>query len=447
MQILTSKGFRKFDGFICNGKKEVGDVTLNGKTVSVTRDHNFWIDGKKVEAQTFEMKNCRTETVYDAFNVDDGHEYLTNGIPSSNCDEFAWVQDDVTFYTATYPVVSSGSTSKIIITSTPNGMNLFYKLWTEATTGKNAYVWDESFWYEHPARDEEWKATQLRNMDQRQFDQEFDTKFYGSSDTLISGNKLQQMTFREPIKILNDNRDFKIFEDPKPDRSYVITVDVSEGVGKDYSVMTVIDVTEAPFQQVAMMRSNIMSPLILADLVNRYGIAYNNAVVIVESNTYGKQTVDSLWYDYEYDNMLITQQHQSESKVASGGRKAAPGVKTTKKSKMLGCSTLKGLIESNQLIIHDFDTVQELTTFVKKGPSYEAEKGKYDDIAMSLVIFAWFTAQPYFQDMVDLNVRQLVRENLTQNEEYSTAFGFMDDGLENPEDNVSVELFLSLRKN
>ncbi|USV40891.1 terminase large subunit [Xanthomonas phage BUDD] len=344
-------------------------------------------------------------------------------------DEFAWVDNDHEFYTATYPVVSSGDTSKIIITSTPNGMNLFYKLWTEAIRGDNNYVWDDALWHEHPKRDKAWYDEQMANMSERQFNQEFMCEFQGSSDTLLSPATLQRLVFQNPIRLLGDNKEFKIYADPEPGHFYVLTVDVSEGVGKDYSVVSVIDVTQAPYKQVAMMRSNIMSPLLLADLVDKTGKKYNDAYVIVESNTYGKQVVDALWMDYEYENMLLSRGGNNDAKI-SGARneRIAPGVKTTKKTKQIGCSTLKGLIESNQLIINDYETIEELNSFSKKGTSYEAEKGKYDDVVMSLVIFAWFSAQPYFEDTFDQNTRDLVRQNILQDAEYHTAFGFMDDG-------------------
>lgn len=344
-------------------------------------------------------------------------------------DEFAFVENDVEFYTGTYPVVTSGSTTKIFITSTPNGMNLFYKLWTEAISKKNGYEPDQAHWYEHPRRDEKWKEEQLKNMSERQFSQEFLTEFLGSSDTLISGAKLQQLTYTEPLRILGENRDFRIYNDPEEGRSYVLTVDVSEGIGKDYSVITVIDATTAPFKQVAMLRSNIIDPLLLANLANKIGLMYNEAVVIVETNSVGKQVVDALWFDYEYENVLISKTQKAENKIG-GGRQQEIGVRTTKRTKLLGCTALKSLIESDQLVIQDFDTVSELSSFIKDGSSFKAEKGKTDDIVMSLVMFAWFSSQPYFHEMVDMNVRMMVRDNLLHQEEYSVAFGFLDDGTE-----------------
>jgi hypothetical protein len=349
-------------------------------------------------------------------------------------DEFAFVENDVEFYTGTYPVVTSGTSTKIFITSTPNGMNLFYKLWTDAINKKNEYVTDEAHWYEHPKRDEAWKDQQLRNMSERQFNQEFLTEFLGSSDTLISGAKLQQLAFAEPYKTLGDNRDFKIYAEPVKGNSYVITVDVSEGVGRDYSVCTVIDCTAPPFTQVAMLRSNIMDPLLLADLVNKTGKEYNEALVIVETNSVGKQCVDALWIDYEYENVLISRTQRAENVIKGGNIKQIEyGVRTTKRTKLLGCSSLKSLIESDQLKVQDFDTIVELSSFVKRNNSYQASDGKTDDIVMTLVMFGWFASQPYFHEMVDVNVRRLVHDNLLHQDEYSVPFGFLDDGTDDSE--------------
>jgi Terminase large subunit, T4likevirus-type, N-terminal/Terminase RNaseH-like domain len=346
-------------------------------------------------------------------------------------DEFAWVENDTEFYTATYPVVSAGASSKIIITSTPNGMNLFYKIWTEALRGDNEYIWDDALWHEHPARDKAWFDQQMANMSERQFNQEFLCEFQGSSDTLLSPAVLQRLTFQEPIHRVGEHREFLIYHMPIPGHNYVLTVDVSEGVGKDYSVISVVDVTEAPYKQCVMMRSNIMSPLLLADLTDKMGHQYNEAYVVVESNTYGKQVVDALWMDYEYENLMLSRGGHNDAKLAGArNEKISPGVKTTKKTKQLGCSSLKGLIESNQLIIYDLETIQELNSFSRDGTSYKAEKGKTDDIVMSLVIFAWFSSQPYFDDTFDQNTRDIVRQNILQDAEYHTAFGFMDDGID-----------------
>ena len=270
------------------------------------------------------------------------------------------------------------------------------------------------------------------------------TEFLGSSSTLLSPSALESLKFKKPVGTYGDNKDFKIYATPEKGNNYCITVDVSEGVGRDYSVVSVIDVTQTPYQQVAMLRSNIIAPLLLADLVSRVGKLYNDAYVVIESNSYGKQTCDALWYDYEYENIMLSRAPENNERLVGGGRaKISPGVKTTKTTKNVGCSTLKGLIESNQLIINDYDTIQELGSFTFVGTSYKADKGKTDDIVMSLVIFAWFSAQPYFNDTFDVNTREIIRQNILQNAEYEEAFGFLDDGLD--DDNMnSASLLQSL---
>lgn len=339
-------------------------------------------------------------------------------------DEFAHVENDLEFYESTYPVVTSGDKTKVIITSTPNGMNLFYKIWSDSVEGRNSYVHKKVHWSEHPKRNKAWKDIQVQNMSQKQFDQEFECEFLGSSDTLISGSKLQKLFHMEPI---NKDLFYRIYEAPQKDHSYVVTVDTAEGIGKDYSVVTVIDVTNKPFTQVAVYRSNIIPPLMLADVAFTIGTSYNQGVIVVETNSVGAQVAQSLWHDYEYENMLTTKTSQSENKEF-GGARAEIGVRTTTKTKLIGCSTLKALIEGDTLIIRDLSTIMELTTFIKKGKKYEAEKNKTDDIVMSLVIFSWFTSQPYFLDMVDLNMRELMRNNLASQEDYQAVIGFMDDG-------------------
>lgn len=429
-KILSSKGFQDFDGIICNGFKMVKDYPEIGLTA--TPDHQILVNGEWKEIDVvYSGCNTRVEMVYDALNVAGGNEYLTNGTPSHNCvylDEFAWIDNDVEFYTSVYPTITSGKKTKIIITSTPRGMNLFYKIWTEAENGKNAYHPFRVHWSEMPGRDQAWADEQIKNTSERQFEQEYLLSFQGSSDTLIAPNAIQRLTFRDPIQLLGDNRDFKVYETPVLGKSYVVTVDVSEGVGLDYSVISVFDVTEAPFKQVAMMRSNVIIPQLFAEMVFMVGMMYNEAVVIIETNNQGQIVVDDLW-EMEYENILWTKDKKGVTKAQDGGKSTRPGVKTTTKTKAIGCSSLKALIESNQLIICDFETIQEISNFIKKRNSYEADKGYNDDIVMTLVMFAWFTAQPYFSDWTDINSKKAIRSSILDNDDFA-PFMFLDDGLE-----------------
>jgi hypothetical protein len=340
-------------------------------------------------------------------------------------DELAFIQNDVEFFASTYPVITSGKTTKVIITSTPKGMNLFYKIWSDAIAGRNNFVPKKYEWWHHPERDEKWKEETLRNISQQQFAQEFECEFFGSTGTLISGNKLQQLTFEDPIK---SDRYFNVYREPKEGNSYVVSVDVSEGIGKDYSIINVFDITNQPYEQVAIYRNNLIPPLMLADVAHKILCMYNNAFCIIEANGVGKIVADNLYFDYEYDNMLTSRSKDGENVISSNGD--VIGLRQTKRTKIIGCNALKTMIESNTLLIHDFMTVQELSTFVKRHNTYIAEEGKTDDIVMTLVMFCWFTTQLYFEYLTDVNVRDLIKSNYLKVEENNhLIFGFYDDGI------------------
>lgn len=347
-------------------------------------------------------------------------------------DEMAFIQNDVEFFASTYPVISAGKTTKVIITSTPNGMNLFYKMWMDAVNGKSDFKPKQFLWDAHPDRDEKWKLETLRNISQKQFDQEFLCAFMGSSDTLISGSKLQQLAFTDPIET-SDN--FNMYEAPIEKHAYAITVDVSEGIGKDYSVASVFDITQQPYKHVAVYRDNTITPILYSDVVHKIAMKYNEAYVVVESNSIGKITADSLYYDYEYENMLMVQVKDKENVAASGG--GSIGIRTTRKTKAIGCSSLKSMIESDTLITNDFQTINELTTFIKKGTSFEAEKTKTDDIVMTLVIFCWFATQPFFEDVTNENMRARIKDNYAMIEDQNhLVFGFFNDGIQDDSDGM-----------
>lgn len=341
-------------------------------------------------------------------------------------DEMAFVQNDVEFYTATYPVITSGKNTKVIITSTPNGMNLFYKLWMDSAQGKNSFVSKKYLWDVHPARDEQWEQETRGNMSPQQFAVEMECAFEGSSNTLISGLKLQKLVSTEPIAF---DKFYKVYDEIRLDHSYVASVDVSEGVGGDYSVISIIDVTSTPYKQVAVYRSNEVVPLVFAEIVFKVASAFNQAYCLVENNSAGKIVADYLYYDLEYENMLMTQTKRDDLMVGEG--LGSVGLRQTKKTKAIGCSMLKSLIESDTLLINDWETISELSTFCRKGASWEAEPRKFDDIVMSLVLFAWFVSQPYFEDVTDANLKKEVKEKFLSIEDNShLVFGFYNTDLE-----------------
>ena len=347
-------------------------------------------------------------------------------------DEFAFIPNNIAeqFFSSVYPTISSGKTTKVIIISTPNGMNMFYKLWHDAERNKNSYIPLEVHWSQVPGRDAKWKEETIANTSQRQFTQEFECEFLGSVDTLINPAKLRSLVYEDPIK---QNGKLDIYEDPISDHQYVMTVDVSRGTNQDYSAFTVIDTTTIPYTLVAKFKDNDIKPIILPNIIHQVANAYNRCHILIEVNDIGAQVADILQYDLEYDNLLMcSMRGRAGQMVGTGfsGKKASLGVRMTQAVKKVGCSNLKALIEEDKLMVKDYDTISELTTFIQKQNSFQAEEGCNDDLAMSLVIFAWLAMQPFFKELHDNDVRQRIYEEQREAIEADMSpFGFMDDGL------------------
>jgi len=347
-------------------------------------------------------------------------------------DEFAFVPANIAemFFSSVYPTISSGEKTKMIIVSTPYGMNHFYKLWIDAENKRNDYVPIEVHWSEVPGRDEKWKDRTIRNTSPEQFQQEFECEFLGSVNTLISPAKIKNMTFKTPK---TSNAGLDVFEDPIKGKTYVCTVDVARGVSKDYSAFTIIDVTKMPFNIVCKYRNNDIKPLLFPHTIDQVCKAYNHAHVLVETNDLGQQIAEALQFELEYDNLLMTTQRGRAGQILGAGfsgRGSGFGVKMTKQIKKIGCANIKTLIESDKIIINDFNIVEEMSTFIRKGQSWQAEEGNTDDLMMCLVIFGWLSNQPFFKEMTDTNARQMMYEEQQALIEQDMApFGFVDDGI------------------
>lgn len=358
-------------------------------------------------------------------------------------DEFAFVPHNMAqdFFTSTYPVISSGKTTKVIIVSTPNGLNQFYKMWTDAIEKRSTYTPIEVHWSMVPGRDDKWKEETIRNTSEEQFRQEFETEFIGSSATLVSGVKLRNLAFFNPVK---QEEFLDIYEEPKKGHVYVATVDCSEGVGQDYSTINIIDATQTPYKQVAKYRNNKLPLLFFPTVIFSLATRYNTAHVLIETNNIGQQCVDILHYELEYENIYKLDHHRIKGQRISGGykRNSHFGIKTTKSVKKIGCANLKTLIESDKLVVNDFDTIAELNTFVRVRDSYEAEEGNNDDLVMGLVLFGWLTAQSYFKDETNVDIRKilLAQENMLTDEEL-TPVGIIDDGRTEEIDNDGRDLW------
>jgi hypothetical protein len=352
-------------------------------------------------------------------------------------DEFAFVPSNVAeqFFASVYPTITSGQSTKVIIVSTPHGMNMFYKIWVDAQEKRNDYTPIEVHWSEVPGRDEVWKEETIRNTSQSQFNSEFECEFLGSIDTLISSVKLKQLVYRTPI---HSNVGIDIHTRPEEDRTYMLTADVSRGTANDYSAFVVFDVTEIPYKIVAKFRDNEIKPLLFPTKIHEVAKAYNNAYVMVEVNDIGEQVANTLQFDLEYDNLVMASMRGRAGQVLgagfSGGR-AQLGVRTTKAVKKIGCSNLKQLIEDNKLIVEDYDCVNELSTFISKGSSYTADDGCNDDLVACMFMFGWATDQTYFKELTDNDIRMtMMREQQDALEQDMAPFGFVMNGVDDPVD-------------
>ena len=348
-------------------------------------------------------------------------------------DEFAFVQNNIAeqFFASVYPTITSGKSTKVIIVSTPHGMNHFYRMWHDAERGINEYNPIEVHWSQVPGRDSKWKEQTIKNTSAEQFKVEFECEFIGSVDTLIAPSVLRAMEYREPIR---KQKSLDIFYEPEKDNIYVITVDVARGVGKDYSAFVVFDVTKFPYRVVAKYRDNEIKPMVFPSIIERVAKSYNRAWCLIEVNDIGDQVASILNYDLEYPNlMMCAMRGRAGQQLGAGfsGSKTQLGVKMSVATKKLGCSNLKTLVEESKLIFEDYNIVQELTTFIQKNNSFQAEEGCNDDLAMCLVIFSWVVAQDYFKEMTDNDVRkEIYNEKENQIEQDMSPFGFFSDGTE-----------------
>ena len=348
-------------------------------------------------------------------------------------DEFAFIPNHIAddFFASVYPTISSGSSTKVIIVSTPRGMNHFYRMWHDAERNKNEYIPTEVHWSEVPGRDEAWKEQTIANTSEQQFKVEFECEFLGSVNTLINSAKLKNLVYESPIQ---RNAGLDVYEVPLKDHNYLITVDVARGLGNDYSAFIVFDITNFPYKAVAKYRNNEIKPMLFPSIIDDVGKAYNKAFILCEVNDIGDQVASILNYDLEYDNLLMCSQRGRAGQVVGAGfsgKRSQLGVRTTQAVKKLGCSNLKTLLEDDKILIIDYDIISELTTFSQKHNSFEAEEGCNDDLAMCLVIFAWLVAQDYFKEMTDNDVRKRIyEEQKNQIEQDMAPFGFMSDGLD-----------------
>ena len=382
--------------------------------------------------------------------LENGSKVLASSTSSSairggsfNCillDEFAYVPQNVAeeFFSSVYPTITSGKTTKVIITSTPNGLNMFYKIWMNANKqpneeGKNEYCPMEVHWSDVPGRDEKWKKQTIANTSEEQFNTEFNCEFLGSLHTLVAPTSIKSLVYRTPL--FHNSEGLRVYQKPTEGHRYVLVVDTARGQGKDYHAFTVMDVTTFPYSVVVTFKNNQLAPMLYPNAIYPVARQYNQAYVLVEINDLGQQVADILHKDLEYNNLVYVQMMGRKGQVVNGGfgkvGQSQMGVKTSVAVKRIGCSILKNLIEDSKLLIEDYSIIDELCSFVAKGDSFEAEEGHHDDLVMTLVLFSWLTTHDYFKSITGSDIRKdLYESKIKLLEEEMTPFGFIETGLE-----------------
>jgi hypothetical protein len=332
-------------------------------------------------------------------------------------DEFAFVENAAEFYTSTYPVVSAGKETKVIITSTANGVgNIFHRIYEGAVQNRNEFKDFRVDWWDVPGRDEKWKKQTIANTSEIQFEQEFGNNFHGRSNTLISSDIILGLIAEDPQEFKNN---ISYYEKPQEGHTYVMAVDVSKGRGQDYSTFSVIKVEKEKFKQVCVFRDNMISPMIFPDIIVRVAKLYNEAIVLIENNDVGQVVCNAVYHEYEYENTFV------QSTIKAGGI----GVTMSKRVKRIGCSNMKDLIEQRKLEIVDFDTISEISTFESKGASYQASGGNHDDLVMNIVLFSWFISSDAFANILDMDLKALLyQDRIKEIEDDLLPFGFIDTG-------------------
>lgn len=369
-------------------------------------------------------------------------------------DEAAIIENNIAddFFAAISPTLASGSKTKMIVTSTPKGYNHFWHMWDGANKQTNNYC---PIFIPHtdvPGRDEVWLKEQRKELGELKFRQEILCEFQGSSLTLLSGDALSRLNVGAPI--YEDEEGLAIFEAPNmgtrhhasgmildPAHIYFVVVDVSRGVGGDYSTCMVVDTTTVPYKLVARYRNNTISPLLFPSIVNKLAIEYNMAFVLVEINENGQQIADILHDELAYENILTVSRNGTKGQTLSNGfgrlNSTQMGVKTSKQVKSIGCGALKTLMEESKLLIDDAETIKEFSTFIEQRGSYAADVGYHDDLVMPLVLFGWITTQMFFKDLTNISLREKIFESRIANiRDRFTPFMYKDDGRQ-PEKPIS----------
>ncbi len=452
-EILTNDGFKDFVGVLFSENNTL-KIYTNNFHIECTEDHKIFVNEleRKCASELSIGDNILTinglepiiyieynlySEVCDIVEVKDTNAFYANNIYVSNCillDEFAFVPNAMAdeFFTSVYPTISSGMDSKIFVASTPNGMNHFYKLYRDGELGINGFATMHVPWDRHPHRDAKWEEDQRKILGDLKFSQEMEADFQGSSNTLLNSTCIKTLAYKTPVLISDA---LKIYQPPIHGNLYVMTVDVSRGQSLDYSAFKVFDITDSPYKVVANYNSNEIPPILYPNVIHKVAKDYNNCYVLIELNDIGSQVIDILHTDLEYENVL----YSTDGLITEWGKRGKAGLRTTVKTKRIGCSALKSLMENHKIIENDFDTIVQLSTFISVGKSFEADSGCHDDLVMCLVLFAYLTTQQFFKDVTNVNIRNMIYENeMTRITNELTPYGYIDNGIDTIEHDIEV---------
>lgn len=453
-EILTENGFQNFDGIRIGESDKLLKLIFSDESIlECTCEHLIKLDNntfkKAIDLNINDITSTHlklkskinlneSESVYDLVNVANGNEYITNNVTSHNCvfiDEVAFIANNVweEFYTSVYPVVESGKDTRIIMVSTPKGLNHFYKLWKDAQAKRNLYVPFKITWRDVPGRDEAWKERTISNTSERAFMQEQEVNFLGSSNTLFDMNKIEQIVPLDPIIDDVDNYT-KIYEEPIENHTYIGFVDVSEGKEQDSSVIQIFDITQEPYKQVAVFCSNTISLMLFPFYINQLGKKYNDAYLLVENNSIGTSVTNDLFNDFEYENILYSFKEDGKIYIDDGqDDKGEMGIKMTKSSKKIGCNNIKEIFENGKLEICDMDTISQMSTFIRQGTSYAADPSAkaHDDLITPLIHMGFLVKQRWFKDLLKEDVRANIANCKIKNDKMFIGFRKMGDEQEN----------------
>jgi len=465
LKVFSEGKYRSTDGILVTKNQSIIELYFEDESfLYCTPDHKIktksgWKTAKELKRYDkvldandnelmliYKEKSHKKQDVYDLVNVEETHSYTANNVKISNClvcDEYAYVPNNIaeSFYSSVYPTISSGKTSKMIIISTPKGLNHFYKMWVDATNKKSSYVPVEAFWYDVPGRDKKFKEETIANTSEQQWKVEFEGEFIGSENTLISASKIASLVFQTPIHTTTEGLD--LYEWPIKDHVYTICVDTARGEGGDYHAFIIVDCSSFPYKMVGKFRNNTLSHQVFPSHIKKMGDLYNEAYVLFELNDLGQPAAEVLHGDLEYANIIQISSRSKRGQRADGGFGNAGGVqlgiKVSHPIKQVGATVMRDLIEDEKLVIPDYDTIAEMSTYVSKGVGYEATEGYNDDLMSCLIIFGWLTTQPYFKDYTNSDIRKrLYEEQIRKIEDRLVPFGFISNGLEEEDDGIDV---------